>query len=229
MVVRAIDQHAALQRFLHERRAFDRKIDSQDQSFAANFADEIEARGKLFNPRAELAPRSRTFARRSSSSTTLEIRAPRRTPVVRRRMWSHASPDENADANFSLARIAPRGNPPARGLAIDTMSGSDRRISDKRSSGRCGPGRFESHRRSMRRRSAWPASARASRIPSLTGKYRLRLASARSPRRRPFRRISLRGRATSLKRTNSTPGTSGSNGSRYFVGWVIESAPNVRP
>ena len=53
MVVRAIDQHAAAQRFLHERRAFDRKIDAQDQSFAANFADEIEAPGKLFQPGAK--------------------------------------------------------------------------------------------------------------------------------------------------------------------------------
>src|SRR6185437_15478031 len=35
--------------------------------------------------------------------------------------------------------------------------------------------------------------------------------------------------AVSLNRTNSTPGTNGAKGSRYFAVCVIESAPNVRP
>ena len=34
---------------------------------------------------------------------------------------------------------------------------------------------------------------------------------------------------TSLKRTNSTPGTTGANGSRYFALCVVETDPKVRP
>ena len=53
MIVRAVDQQPAAECFLHERRAFDRKIDADDQSFAADFADEIEALRQLFEPRAK--------------------------------------------------------------------------------------------------------------------------------------------------------------------------------
>ena len=35
--------------------------------------------------------------------------------------------------------------------------------------------------------------------------------------------------ATSLKRTNSTPGITGSKGSRYFSLWVVATEPMVRP
>ena len=53
MVVRAIDQQAAAQRFLDEGRAAIDKIDAEDQAFAADFADEIKLRRQLFeSPRA---------------------------------------------------------------------------------------------------------------------------------------------------------------------------------
>ena len=53
MIVRAIDQQAAAQRFLNERRAVNRKIDAEHQSFAADLADEIESRGELFEAGAQ--------------------------------------------------------------------------------------------------------------------------------------------------------------------------------
>ncbi len=54
MVVRAIDQQPLPQRFDDEGSALDREIDADDQSLAADFADEIKARRELFESRAEL-------------------------------------------------------------------------------------------------------------------------------------------------------------------------------
>ena len=41
-------------RFLDERRAFDGKVDAEDEPLAAHLADEVEARGQFFEPCAEL-------------------------------------------------------------------------------------------------------------------------------------------------------------------------------
>ena len=51
--MRAIDQQPLPQSFRDERGALDREIDADDQSFTAHFADEIKARRKLLQSRAE--------------------------------------------------------------------------------------------------------------------------------------------------------------------------------
>ena len=93
-----------------ERRALDRKINAEDQAFAADFADEIELARPAFRfPARSSAPRSRTFASRSSSSMTFRNSSaaaqtsgppPKVEPCI---------PGANADANCSLAMNAPSG------------------------------------------------------------------------------------------------------------------------
>src|ERR1700746_3581643 len=74
-------------------------------------------------PARSSAPRSRIFASRLSSSTTVRNSSaaaqtsgppPKVVPCI---------PGVNAAANFSFAIIAPRGNPPASGFATATPSG----------------------------------------------------------------------------------------------------------
>ena len=54
MFVRAINEQAAAQGFGDDRRAVDREINAKDQAFAADFADEIELGGELFDSVAQL-------------------------------------------------------------------------------------------------------------------------------------------------------------------------------
>src|SRR5271156_6270443 len=71
------------------------------------------------------APRSRMFASRSESSTTFRNSsavAQMSGPPPNVVPWS---PGTNAAANVSLAMMAPRGKPPARGLATARISGRD--------------------------------------------------------------------------------------------------------
>src|SRR5271156_6316747 len=70
-------------------------------------------------------PRSRMFASRFESSTTFRNSsavAQMSGPPPKVVPWS---PGTNAAANVSLAMMAPRGNPPARGLATARISGRD--------------------------------------------------------------------------------------------------------
>ena len=126
MIVRAVDQQAAAKRFLDKGRAFDREIDAEDQAFAANFADEIEARGELFKSGAEFG------AARANVGEQIFLfdhgekfesgGADERTAAERRAVHSRA---RKREANFSLAMNAPSGRPPASGFATVTISGSD--------------------------------------------------------------------------------------------------------
>src|SRR6185437_8385286 len=54
MLVRAVDQQPLSQCFLDEKRPVDGQIDSQNQPFAANFADEVESRSQFLDPGAKL-------------------------------------------------------------------------------------------------------------------------------------------------------------------------------
>ena len=69
MLVRAVDDKPLVVAPPHIGRAVDRKIHAHNQSFAPDFADEIELLGQFFRPARNCAPRSRTFSSKSSSST----------------------------------------------------------------------------------------------------------------------------------------------------------------
>ncbi len=63
VLVRAVDEQAALEGFLRERTAVDGKIDAKDQTLAADFTDEIEAGGKLFESGAKLRAAGDEYSR----------------------------------------------------------------------------------------------------------------------------------------------------------------------
>src|SRR5713226_6242814 len=52
-IVRAVNEQAALKSFRNEGRAFDGELDTDDESFTANLADERKFPGERFQSRAE--------------------------------------------------------------------------------------------------------------------------------------------------------------------------------
>ena len=196
----------------------DGKIESEHQAFAAHFADEIEFRSPAGKDRRAVARRAaRTFSSKSSSSivarnssATAQVNGP--PPKV-----EPCKPGENASAKLSCARIAPSGSPPASGLATTTISG-------------------KSNVPLISKRAAGAAQAAL----NFVGDQRRAVMRGQFPRARPKRAAHREDAAFALnglhddgahrivefrfqiggivKRTNSTPGTSGANGSRYFCG-----------
>jgi hypothetical protein len=121
--VRAVDEQALLQRFGNVRSAFDVQINAQHQAFAANFADEIEFRGQLFQARLKFGAARANVGEQLFPLDGVEKRQARgarqRSTAKRRAVQA----GENAAANSSRARNAPSGSPPASGFATMTMSG----------------------------------------------------------------------------------------------------------
>ena len=124
VLVRAVDQQAARERFGDERRAFDRKIDALDQALAAQLADEIETRRELFEAGAKLGA---ALADVGEKIVVFDDREKFERGGADQRAATESCPMHpgwKAEANRSLAMKAPSGRPAASGFATVTMSGS---------------------------------------------------------------------------------------------------------
>ena len=103
-----------------------RQINAENQAFAAHFADEIETRREFFKPRAQFGAAVANIGKQvwllrrpfRNSSATAQISGPppKVVPCI---------PGTNAEANCSLAMMAPSGRPPASGFATVTISGRE--------------------------------------------------------------------------------------------------------
>ena len=230
MLVRAVDQQPLTQGFGATKGApsID-KVDADDQAFAAHLADEIEAGRERLEAARSSAPRvpnvveqlfvfdhgekferCRADQRAAAESGAVEAGAERRGEFF--------AGDKRTQRQVRLRAASP----PSRCRAT-------RRISDMRSGVRCGQGPIGFRLRSALRRVPWSARGHALQnsfpdhfTPPSPWIGSMTMAQTESSN------LASRS-ATSLKRTNSTPGTRGSKGSRYLAVEVIERAPMVRP
>src|SRR5580692_5204096 len=125
MLVRAIHDQPASQRFRDEGRAIHGQVNAEHQALAADVTDEIEFAGEFFNAstqfRAALANICKQlffldYREKFSAAAQTSGPPPNVVPCI---------PGVKAAANFSLAIKAPSGNPPAKGFATATTSGSE--------------------------------------------------------------------------------------------------------
>ena len=135
------------QRFLHDGRAVNGQVDAEDQAFAANFADEVEARGEGLQTFAQFRAafaniREKIFVfddvKNSSAAAQIKRAAAERGAVHSRGegRGEFFVGDERAERQAARERL---------GDGDDIRRA--RRISGKRNVGRCGRGRTGFRRR----------------------------------------------------------------------------------